>query len=198
LSRGPLAFGLNARRLDAGSFRACSLSASRFLTSGFLALRLQLDRRLSRGLLAFGLKLRGLDSRSFGASHFLANGFLALRFELGCCLSRRLLAFGLDSRCFLRGSLLPGSRLPSRLVVLCYIGGILSRRHDGLRARSARRCPDGGRWHRWGGGHDPCGLVGPRHGDHVRRGGRCRRRGTRSIGAQGRFRSVRTGCGVSL
>ena len=53
-----------------------------------------------------------------------------------------------------------GSLPTSRPIRSCAsIAGISMRRHHGLRARSAWRCRDDRRWHRWSGGHDQRGLV---------------------------------------
>ena len=78
------------------------------------------------------------------------------------------------------------------------LAGISRRRHHRLRTRGAGGCGDHGRGRRCRGRHDPRGLVGLRHGDHFRCGGRCGWRVIGSFGARKRVRSSRIGRDVAL
>ena len=102
-----------------------------------------------------------------------------------------LLPFGLQP-CGLGPRRFLTSKIPPRCLRLL----ISRRRHRDLRARGAWRFRHDGHWHRRSGGHDPCGLVGPLHGDHVRRGVRWKRRVIGSIGAGRHRHSGRTWRGV--
>ena len=173
--RCPAGLSRAVRRLPcrflAFGLQSRGLDSLSVLTGGLLSRRLLPCRGLPRGLLAFGLLPCGLDPCRLQL----------LRLPL--CLPLRTIELGKFN-----GSL-PRLRFDS---LLRGVAGISRRRHHGLRTRGAWRCGDDGRWHRWSGRHGQRGLVGPLHGDHVRRRDRCGRRVTGPFGAQRRFRRSRT------
>ena len=175
---------LDLFRLNPCGLNLCGLDLCRFDLRGFDLCGLDL-----RGLDLCGVGLCGLQPRVLGLRRVLTGGVLPRRFQL-LRLPSPVLLGRIELGRFNGALLRPLVDWRPRCIA------ISKRLRRGLRDRHVWRYPVEGRWRRWGGGHEPRGLVAPLQGDHGRRGYRRGRRVAGSIAAEGHLRRGWDGRGV--